>query len=69
RADGTIVMATFDGRQPGHSLGISAGEVAAILADYGCVNAGLCDGGSSSVMMYDGEIIGSPSTPMKTTGR
>ncbi|MCL2059431.1 MAG: phosphodiester glycosidase family protein [Oscillospiraceae bacterium] len=66
REDGTILMATFDGRQPGHSLGITAGDVADLFLQYGCVNAGLCDGGSSSVMMYDGEIVGKPSTPMKT---
>jgi exopolysaccharide biosynthesis protein len=69
REDGAIILATFDGRQPGHSVGITAGEVADILYIYGCVNAGLCDGGSSSVMMYDGRILGKPSTPMKDTGR
>ena len=69
RDDGAVLMATFDGRQPGHSLGITAGEIADILFSYGCVNAGLCDGGSSSIMMYDGAIIGKPSTPMKDTGR
>ncbi|MDR1062004.1 MAG: phosphodiester glycosidase family protein [Clostridiales bacterium] len=67
--DGTVALATVDGRQPGHSVGITAGDLASLLYDYGCVNAGLCDGGSSSVMMYDGSVIGSPSTPMKDTGR
>ncbi|MCL2164932.1 MAG: phosphodiester glycosidase family protein [Oscillospiraceae bacterium] len=69
REDGTVLLATFDGRQPGYSLGITVGEVSDILFEYGCVNAGLCDGGSSSIMMYDGEILGKPSTPMKETGR
>jgi len=69
RDDGVILMATFDGRQPGHSLGITAGEIADIFFSYGCVNAGLCDGGSSSIMMYGGEVVGKPSTPMKDTGR
>jgi exopolysaccharide biosynthesis protein len=68
-SDGTVILATVDGRQPEHSIGITVGELSDILYDYGCVNASLCDGGSSTVMMYDGEIIGSPSTPMKTTGR
>jgi exopolysaccharide biosynthesis protein len=67
-ADGTVILATVDGRQL-HSIGITVGELADILYEYGCVNAALCDGGSSSVMMYGGEIIGSPSTPMKETGR
>ena len=69
REDGAVLMATFDGRQPGHSLGITAGEIADIFGAYGCVNAGLCDGGSSSIMMYDDAILGKPSTPMKDTGR
>jgi len=69
REDGVIMLATFDGRQPGHSLGITAGDVADIFFQYGCVNAGLCDGGSSSIMMYDGKVVGKPSTPMKDTGR
>ena len=69
KEDGTVILATFDGRQPGHSIGITVGEVADILFQYGCVNAGLCDGGSSSVMAYNGDIIGRPSTPMKDTGR
>ena len=69
REDGTILMATFDGRQPGHSLGITAGEVADLFLQYGCMNAGLCDGDSSSIMMYDNKIIGKSSSPMKDTGR
>lgn len=69
REDGAVLLATFDGRQPGHSLGITAGEVADLFLQYGCLNAGLCDGGSSSIMMYDGQVIGKPSTPMKDTGR
>ena len=35
---------------------------------FGAVTAGACDGGSSSVLAYNGEIINKPSTPM-TTGR
>ncbi|MDR3311202.1 MAG: phosphodiester glycosidase family protein [Oscillospiraceae bacterium] len=68
-ADGTVVLVTVDGRQPDHSIGITVGDLADILLGYGVVNAALCDGGSSSVMAYGGEIIGIPSTPRKTTGR
>ncbi|MDR2530711.1 MAG: phosphodiester glycosidase family protein [Oscillospiraceae bacterium] len=67
-ADGTVVLVTVDGRQL-HSAGITVGELADILFSYGVVNACLCDGGSSSVMMYDSAIVGSVCTPMKTTGR
>jgi exopolysaccharide biosynthesis protein len=67
--DGKMVFAVVDGRQPGYSLGITLGDLTDILMSYGVVNAAACDGGSSSVLYYNGEIINTPSTPMKTTGR
>jgi exopolysaccharide biosynthesis protein len=66
--DGTVILATVDGRQT-HSLGITAGTLSDVLFQYGCINASLCDGGSSSIMAYDEELIGLTSSPMKTTGR
>ena len=65
RSDGVIVFMVVDGRQPGHSIGITVGEVAEILFKYGVVNAAACDGGSSSVLAYDGKIMNKPSTPME----
>jgi len=59
-ADGTVILAVIDGRQIGHSIGITVGELADIFMSYGAVNAGMCDGGTSSVMCYNGEIIGTP---------
>jgi len=69
RTDGSVLLAVVDGRQPLYSIGITVGELSDILYDYGCVNASLCDGGSSSCMWYGGSLIGTPSTPMKETGR
>ncbi len=69
RADGVVMLMVIDGRQVGYSVGAKLGECADILIEYGAVTAGACDGGSSSVMAYDGEIITVPSTPMKDTGR
>ena len=66
REDGVVMFLVVDGRQPGYSVGITMGEAAEILYQYGAVNAAACDGGSSSVLAYDGEIINSPSTPMET---
>ena len=40
-----------------------------ILEEYGAYNAGACDGGSSSVLAYNGEVINKPSTSMASTGR
>jgi exopolysaccharide biosynthesis protein len=68
-ASGVVVLATVDGRQPGHSIGISVADLAKVLVKYGATNAVLCDGGSSSIMAYKGKLIGIPSTPAKTTGR
>ena len=68
RADGVIMFMVIDGRQPDHSIGITLGDCADILYKYDVVNAAACDGGSSSVMAYNGKIINQPSTPM-ITGR
>ncbi|MCL2741157.1 MAG: phosphodiester glycosidase family protein [Oscillospiraceae bacterium] len=65
RADGSIMLIVIDGRQPGYSLGLTVDTLAEIMHSYGVINAGVCDGGSSSVMAYDGEIITRPSTPME----
>ena len=46
----------LDGRSI-NTLGATMQDVADIMLEYGAVNAGNLDGGSSSVMVYDGEII------------
>ncbi len=56
RADGSVLMLVIDGRQP-HSLGASHQDSANIMAEYGAINAAALDGGSSSVMVYEGETI------------
>ena len=56
RADGAILLLVLDGRSI-NTLGASLQNVADIMLEYGAVNAGNLDGGSSSVMVYDGEII------------
>lgn len=66
REDGVVIFLVADGRQPGHSIGMTMGEAAELLLKYGAVTAAACDGGSSSVLAYNGEIINSPSTPMET---
>lgn len=57
RADGVIILLVIDGRDPSHSLGCTVGDMAEIMCRYGAINAGCCDGGSSSVMAYDGRVI------------
>ena len=64
--DGAVLLLVVDGRQVGYSLGATMGDCADILEEYGAVNAGACDGGSSSVLAYEGEILNEPSTNMPT---
>ena len=55
-ADGSVLLLVLDGRSI-NTLGAAMQDVADIMLEYGAVNAVNLDGGSSSVMVYDGEII------------
>lgn len=61
KEDGTVIFVVIDGRQL-HSIGATIKEVQDIMIAEGCVNAANLDGGSSSVMYYEGKIINSPSS-------
>ena len=69
REDGVIVFLVIDGRQPTWSIGCTMGDLVEILQKYGVVNAACCDGGSSSVMAYNGEVINKNSSANPTYGR
>jgi len=56
RADGAVLMLVIDGRQP-HSLGATIQDCLDLMLEYGAINASMQDGGSSSVMWYEGETI------------
>lgn len=56
RADGAMLLLTIDGRQS-NSLGASLADVRDVMLDFGAVNAANLDGGSSTSMMFNGEII------------
>ena len=58
RADGAILVLTVDGRQP-HSLGATYTDIAEIMEEYEAVNAANLDGGSSSILFYEGELVNS----------
>lgn len=58
RADGAILLLVIDGRQV-NSLGASYADVIDVMLEYGAVNAANLDGGSSSLMYYNGEYINS----------
>lgn len=61
REDGAVLLLVIDGR---HSNSIGAGylDLVGIMKDYGAVVAGNLDGGNSSVMVYNGEVINNPSS-------
>ncbi len=48
KADGTLVFYTVDGRQSGHSAGVTLEELAVRMAEQGCVTALNLDGGGST---------------------
>jgi len=58
RADGAILMLVIDGRQI-ESLGATYEDLIEIMLEYGAVNAFNLDGGSSTMMVYNGEILNS----------
>ena len=67
--NGVVLMLVIDGRQVGYSIGATMEDCADILLQYGAVTAGACDGGSSSVIGYNGEVINKPSARNMPTGR
>lgn len=67
KADGTVVFYTIDGKQEGHSKGVTLDTLARRMLEIGCVTAVNLDGGGSTVMAagypgYTGlETVTSPS--------
>ncbi len=56
RADGTVLLLVIDGRQS-HSLGASYKDCRDVMLQYGAVNAANLDGGSSTLMIHNGEHV------------
>ncbi|HPF18497.1 MAG TPA: phosphodiester glycosidase family protein [Bacillota bacterium] len=56
RADGAVLLLVIDGRQT-NSLGASYADLIDVMLEYGAVNAANLDGGTSSSMVYEGEVI------------
>ena len=61
RADGAVLLLVIDGRQV-HSIGATYQDVAEVMIDHGAVNACNLDGGSSTVMYYNGDYVNSCSS-------
>ena len=67
--NGQVLLLVVDGRQPGHSIGCTMGDLADIMLEYGAYQACNLDGGSSSIMYYNGRKITKPSAGDKENGR
>lgn len=64
--DGVLMFLVIDGRQLS-SVGATVKDVQDIFIEYGAINAANLDGGSSSIMMYNGKTVNFP--PSSKTGR
>jgi len=56
-----LVFVVVDGRQEGYSAGVTLTELADIMIDLGATSAYNLDGGGSSTMYFNGEVINQPS--------
>lgn len=59
--DKSIIFLTVDGRQ-GLKVGASLKDIQDIMRSFKAVNAVCLDGGGSTTMYYDGEVINNPSS-------
>jgi hypothetical protein len=62
-ADGSIVLVTVDGGQPGYSVGMSIYDLARTMAGLGAVTAAAVDSGSSVTAAFDGQLLSRPRLP------
>ena len=60
REDGTVILLTVDGRQPG-TAPVHRRELADYLVRCGAVDAAMLDGGASTAMLFDGKLVNRPS--------
>ena len=63
RKDGAIILLVIDGRGAS-SLGATLKEAQEVIYKLGAINAMNLDGGKSTTMYYDGDIINTPSDSM-----
>jgi hypothetical protein len=59
--DGRMLLLVVDGRQPGHSTGMSLPALAELLLEFGAIDAINLDGGGSTTMFLDGKVVNKPS--------
>ncbi len=57
--NGEFIMITIDGREHA-SVGMTLTQLARLMKSFGCVNAMNLDGGGSTVMYVQGQVVNSP---------
>lgn len=57
--DNTLIMVTVDGREH-QSVGMTLGQLASFMKSIGCTNAINLDGGGSTVMYANGQVVNNP---------
>jgi hypothetical protein len=62
--EGDVWLVVVDGRQPGHSAGMSLPELTDFSRRLGLVDALNLDGGGSSTMVVKGAVVNRPSDPI-----
>ncbi len=60
RKDGIVLLLTIDGRGGNGSQGASVKDMTEIFVRYGCINACNLDGGGSSVLIVENQLINHP---------
>ncbi|MGQ3384943.1 phosphodiester glycosidase family protein [Glutamicibacter sp. TV12E] len=55
-----FIFVVVDGRSEGYSVGVTMPELAQIMLDLGCETAYNIDGGGSSTMFFNGQLVNNP---------
>jgi exopolysaccharide biosynthesis protein len=63
-----LVFVVVDGRSPGYSSGVTMTGLAQIMQDLGATTAYNVDGGGSSTMYFNGELVNNPLGENKERG-
>lgn len=61
RKDGSIVLVVLNSKKPGGSTGAYMKEAQEVMQKLECITAGVLDGGKSTTMYYEGEVVNDPS--------
>ncbi len=61
KENGNVILLTVDGRQPDYSAGFTGEELARYLISCGAMEAAMLDGGASTEMLVEGELVNTPS--------